>query len=63
MTSAKSGMNMGHIFKIFQNWRETRPNFTDQIDTNISQILESLQILENDVNFFSKFCLKFVTQV
>ena len=25
--SAKAGINMGHIFKIFLNWRENRPHF------------------------------------
>ena len=29
--SAKTGINMGHIFRIFQNWRENRPNFINLI--------------------------------
>ena len=27
----KTGINMGHIFKIFLNWSENRPNFINLI--------------------------------
>ena len=29
--SAKTGMNMGHIFKTFFSWLENRPNFINLI--------------------------------
>ena len=29
--SAKTGINMGHIFKIYLNWHEKRPNFINLI--------------------------------
>ena len=29
--SAKTGINMGHIFKIFFNWGENRPNFINLV--------------------------------
>ena len=29
--SAKTGINMGHIFTIFKNWHENKPNFVNLI--------------------------------
>ena len=47
--SAKIGINVGHIFKILLNWHENRPT------TKISDLLESLTILENNVTFLVNF--------
>ena len=52
--SAKSGINMGHIFKIFLKWRKNRPNFIN-LKPKFLNLLESLTILENDVTFLVTF--------
>ena len=54
--SAEIGVNMGHIFKIFLNWCENRPNFINLIPKFPKFALkESLTILENNVTFLVNF--------